>query len=68
MLFPIATESFIYLMTMVSFYSSHLCHKAITGLDLCEHFISVNELGRTILKALKTLLYDGIHFLVGVGA
>ena len=36
-------------------------------MDLCEHFITINELGGAVFKALKALLYDGIHFLVGVG-
>lgn len=33
--------------------SSHLCFKAITGLDLCEHFITINELGSTVFNSRK---------------
>lgn len=33
-----------------------------------EFLITINELGSTVLQALKALLYDGVHFLIGVRA
>ena len=39
----------------------------MAGLDLCKHFVAVNEFSGAVFKALQPLFDDGIHFLVGVG-
>ena len=35
--------------------TSHLCLKAIAGLDLCKHFVAVNDCGGAVFKALQPL-------------